>query len=205
MSATAFELLKAVLGPVTAVGLAWLVGNRISAEWVLKQKRREQSISTAAEFYRLYGEFFALWKMCNYAFRDSREEVDRATLWDFMRRATALEASGEAILLRISTEVVLDQSDIRKLGLFRQGLQLLRQSILKQKILGWISSQHPEYLAFKGLSADVGRLALSVGTGRSPSADVARAQLEEVTHNKWGKMWAEAAGAGKTEPAGTVV
>jgi len=171
MDGIAVDLIKAVAGPLAAVGLAWLVGNRISAEWVLRQKRREQSIATAAEFYRLYGEFFALWKMCNYAFRDSKGDVDTATLWDLMRRATALEASGEAILLRIASEVPLEARDVRSLGLFRQGLQQLRQSILKRKILGWSSSQHHEYLAFKRVSADVGKLALAVEKGRVVAVD----------------------------------
>ncbi len=191
----AYDFLKAIAGPVAAVGLAWLVGNRLSAEWVLRQKKREQSIATAAEFYRLYGEFFALWKMCNYAYRDSREELDAVTQWDLMRRATALEASCEAILLRISSEVVLTPADIRSLGLFRQGLQLLRQSILKRKILGWISSQHPEYLAFKRLSVDVGKLALAVGAKPPPPSATAKAQLEEVTHNRWTKAWPDDSGA----------
>ena len=197
----AYDFLKAIAGPATAVGLAWLVGNRLSAEWVLRQKKREQSITTAAEFYRLYGEFFALWKMCNYAYRDSREELDAATQWDLMRRATALEASGEAILFRISSEVPLTPADIRSLGLFRQGLQLLRQSILKRKILGWISSQHPEYLAFKRLSVEVGKLALCVGSKPPPTSAVAQVQLEEVTHNKWSKAWPDGTGSATNEAA----
>ena len=191
----AYDLLKAIAGPVTAVGLAWLVGNRISAEWVLRQKKREQSLATAADFYRLYGDFFALWKMCNYAYRDSRQDVDAATQWELMRRATALEASGEAILLRISSEVTLTPESIRSLGLFRQGVQRLRLSILKRKILGWTSSQHPEYLAFKRLSVDVGKLALCVGSGRSPATDIAQSQIEAVTHNKWSKAWPDGSGA----------
>lgn len=203
MDEMAFEMLRAVAGPIVAVGLAWLVGNRISADWVLRQKKREQSLATTAEFYRLYGEFFALWKMCNYAFRDSKSEADTATLWDLMRRATALEASGEAILLRIASEVKLTPEDIRSLGLFRQGVQQLRQSILKRKILGWTSSQHHEYLAFKRLSVDVSKLALSVGSAKPPTPDVARVQLEAVTHNKWAKAWPNGSGdnAGASAPS----
>ena len=184
-----FEILKAFIGPVTAVGLAWLVGNRISATWALRQRRREQSLATVAEFYRLYGEFFALWKMCNYAFRDSKEDIEETTLWDLMRRATALEASGETILLRIASELALNEDDIRTLGLFRQGVQLLRLSIVKRRILGWTSSQHPEYLAFKGLSVAVARLASQVGTKDPPARETAQEQLRAVTHNKWSKEW----------------
>ncbi|MEQ1864623.1 MAG: hypothetical protein ABL996_08210 [Micropepsaceae bacterium] len=192
MNPIAIELLKAFIGPVTAVGLAWLVGNRISASWALRQRRREQSLATVAEFYRLYGDFFALWKMCNYAFRDSKHEIEEATLWDLMRRATALEAGGETIMLRISSELTLSEDDVRTLGLFRQGVQLLRLSIVKRRILGWISSQHPEYQAFKGLSVGVAKLASQVGTKDPPTKDVAQTQLRAVTHSKWSKEWTAA-------------
>jgi hypothetical protein len=184
-----FEIIKALIGPVVAVGLAWLVGNRLSSEWAIRQRRREHSLASVAEFYRLYGEFFALWKLCNYAFRDSDHEMDDATLWDLMRRSAALEANGEAILLRIASELTLSESDIRTLGLFRQGVQLLRQSIVKQRILGWSSSEHREYQAFKGLSVSVGALAALVGSGKAPSVDKAQQQLREITHNKWSKEW----------------
>jgi hypothetical protein len=187
--AIGFEIIKALIGPVVAVGLAWLVGNRLSSEWAIRQRRREHSLASVAEFYRLYGEFFALWKLCNYAFRDSDHEMDDATLWDLMRRSAALEANGEAILLRISSELTLSEADIRTLGLFRQGVQLLRQSIVKQRILGWSSSEHREYQAFKGLSVGVGALAAMVGSGKVPSVEKAQQQLREITHNKWSKEW----------------
>lgn len=187
--AIGFEIIKALVGPVVAVGLAWLVGNRLSSEWALRQRRRENSLASVAEFYRLYGEFFALWKLCNYAFRDADHETDDATLWDLMRRAAALEANGEAILLRVATELTLTEDDIRTLGLFRQGVQLLRQSIVKQRILGWSSSEHREYQAFKGLSVGVAALATKVGTGTAPTVEIAQRQLREITHNKWSKEW----------------
>ncbi|MCE9521124.1 MAG: hypothetical protein K8S25_01675 [Alphaproteobacteria bacterium] len=198
MDPVVVDILKAFIGPVTAVGLAWLVGHRISATWALRQRRREQSLATVAEFYRLYGDFFALWKLCNYAFRDSKHEIEEATLWDLMRRATALEASGETILLRISSELTLTEDDIRTLGLFRQGVQMLRLSIVKRRILGWISSQHPDYLAFKSLSVAVAKLASQVGSKDPPAKGVAQEQLRAVTHNKWNKEWA--ANAAKPAP-----
>lgn len=189
LDAIGFEMMKALIGPVVAVGLAWLVGNRLSAEWALRQRRREHSLASVAEFYRLYGEFFALWKLCNYAFRDADHEMGDDTLWDLMRRAAALEANGEAILLRIASELTLSDDDIKTLGLFRQGVQLLRQSIVKQRILGWSSSEHREYQAFKGLSVGVAALAAKVGGGTAPPLDKAQRQLREITHNKWSKEW----------------
>src|SRR5262245_61984423 len=134
-----FDILKALIGPVAAVGLAWLVGNRISADWALRQRRREHSLATVADFYRLYGAFFALWKRANYAFRDAKDDITDDALRDLVREATEIEATGEAILLRIASELPLDTDEIRTLGLFRQGVQRLRLSIVKRRILGWTS------------------------------------------------------------------
>lgn len=106
-----------------------------------------------------------------------------------MRRAAALEANGEAILLRIASELTLSDDDVRTLGLFRQGVQLLRQSIVKQRILGWSSSEHREYQAFKRLSVGVGALAAKVGSGKPPTTEKAQEQLRAITHNKWSKEW----------------
>jgi len=40
MDSQIFDLLKAIAGPLAGVGLAWLVGNRISAEWGPPSVRR---------------------------------------------------------------------------------------------------------------------------------------------------------------------
>jgi len=188
-----FDIVKAVIGPLAAVGLAWLVGNRISADWAHRQRRREHSLATVADFYRMYGAFFAVWKRANYVFRDSQDHGDQAVLRDLVRQATDVEAAGEAIFLRIASEVPLKEADVRTLGLLRQGVQRLRISIVQQKILGWSSSEHPQYQAFKVLSVGVVRLASNVGDARPPSEDVAQTQLREVTHNKWSKEWDAAA------------
>ncbi len=59
----------ALTGAISVVTLllGWLVGVRITAAWTLRQKRRELELSAAHELYRLYGEFFAVWKLWNYA------------------------------------------------------------------------------------------------------------------------------------------
>lgn len=202
MSDNAFEVLKMLVGPAVTVGLAWLVGYRISAAWSHRQKRREQSLTTTAEFYRLYGDFFAVWKLANFAFRDSSNELPKEARWDLMRRATTVEASGEALLLRIGTELTLTPDQVKCLGMFRQGTQRLRQSIVKQKPLDWITSEHAEYVEFKRLAVEVGRLAAAVGTGRPPDIKTAQHQVLEITSNKWEKTWDDLAlGQGREQPA----
>ena len=54
------EFLKAIpnlLIALITLGLAWLIGNRLSVRWNLVQKSRETDIANVQEFYSLYGEF----------------------------------------------------------------------------------------------------------------------------------------------------
>lgn len=39
----------------------WLVGQRLTYQWNLRQKRRESDLATAQDLQRLYGDFFAVW------------------------------------------------------------------------------------------------------------------------------------------------
>ena len=183
------DLLKAIIGPLLTVGLAWVVGNEISANWTHRQKRREYSLTVVAEFYRVYGDFFALWKLCNFTFRDSKSDPAHAGIQDLLNSATKLESRMETLLLRIASEVKLEPSEIKSLGLFRQGVQLLRQSIVKRRILGWTSSEHPEYKAFKSLSVAVGKLASRVGEKDAPALEIAQDQMGKITHSDWNKEW----------------
>lgn len=184
-----FEVFKLFAGPLVTVGLAWIAGNRISANWSHRQKHREYSLAVVAEFYRVYGDFFALWKMCNYTFRDSKSDPTPEFIQGLLDRATALEARVEALLLRVASEVTLEKDDERTLGLYRQGVQLLSQSIVKRRILGWISSDHPEYKAFKVLSVAVGKLMAKVGAEQAPILDRAQKQMAAITSNIWSKEW----------------
>src|SRR5262249_31112144 len=59
---------KAVLntiGPAVTLLLAAVIGQRLSAYWTERQKRREFELSLANSFYSSYGEFFAVWKDWN--------------------------------------------------------------------------------------------------------------------------------------------
>jgi hypothetical protein len=60
-----FELYKSALSisaSIIALLLAWFVGNRIGNAWTLRQKRKEIYLAARTEFFRLYGEFFSIWK-----------------------------------------------------------------------------------------------------------------------------------------------
>src|SRR5262249_42640723 len=55
---------------VVTLGLGWVVGQRLTSYWSFRQKHREIDLSVAQDFHRLYGEFFAVWKLWNYYIRD---------------------------------------------------------------------------------------------------------------------------------------
>ena len=86
------EIARALLGPAATVLLAWAVGNRLSARWAMRQKRREETRVAANEFYRLYGEFFAVWKLWNYSLDDTDYSDKTAQRWELLKRAAAAEA-----------------------------------------------------------------------------------------------------------------
>src|SRR5262245_31485221 len=74
--------------PRFASGLAlliigWLVGQRLTVSWNLRQKYKEIDLATARDFHALYGEFFAIWKLWDYYLRDAhvKAEGPAGTCW----------------------------------------------------------------------------------------------------------------------------
>ncbi len=189
MDETAFELVKIVLGPVVTVGFAWLVGNRISAAWSHRQKHREYSLSVTAEFYQVYGEFFAIWKLANFALRQPRPEVTDSFILDLIKRSAALEARVEAMLLRAASELNLSKDGIRSLGLYRQAVQQLRLSIIRRQQLDFFGTGQAKYEFYKQLSVTVGELVAKLGERERPEVHQAKAQMTEITSSKWEAEW----------------
>ena len=65
------------IGPLVSIVLAAVVGQRLSAYWGERQKRRELELSLAANFYASYGEFCAIWKDWNESLRSLIHLPDR--------------------------------------------------------------------------------------------------------------------------------
>lgn len=191
MDATAWDVLKSAIGPVATVLLAWAVGNRLSAAWAIRQKRREEARAAANEFYRLYGEFFAIWKLWNYSLKAAEAPDHTARGWELLKRSAAAEAGIEALLVKLTSERHLDAGDLEALGRFRQGFQSLRQSIRNGQKLDWWSSDHPEYVAFKRLASHAGRLVSSVDQAATPTITDAQTSLLAITSNTWEDRWYE--------------
>ncbi|MBF0368176.1 MAG: hypothetical protein HQL52_01860 [Magnetococcales bacterium] len=165
--------------------LAWGVGQGLTVSWNIRQKQKENDLTTARDFHLLYGEFFAIWKLWNYLIRDvGPSELPELSRCDLLTRICESEGRLESTLVRIACERSLTNSDIEVLGKFRQLYQQLRQSIRDRKPLKWDSSEHPDYVAFKTLAPKVASLIVN-HSGASPQVEEPSEALKKITSNKW--------------------
>lgn len=184
------EAIKAAYSLGTAVvvlALGWLVGQRLTYTWNIRQRRRDFQLVVSQQFYTAYGEFFVVWKLWNRLERNVAGFEDRR--WELHKRAAAAEAVIEGTLVKLSSELILDQNQINTLGCFRQAFQQLRQAIREDRNLPWSSSEHPEYRAFKTLTIYIAALLGSEWKNCSPSPDRAAEQFREITSNRWEGKW----------------
>jgi hypothetical protein len=174
--------------------LAAIVGAWLALYWNTRQKQRELDLSNAENFHRLYGEFFAVWKLWNYLIRDVGErELPGASRWELLRRATDAEAGVEAILGMLASQRSLEPEVVADLGKFRQAFQSLRETIRDGRPLEWNESSDPYYLSFKELATSVAALIHSGRRARSLSARKRATAWLEVTSNRWEGHWLSAA------------
>lgn len=171
--------------------LSWFVGSWLAEEWAIRQKRKELKLQAAERFYQNYGQFFALWKLWNYAMAERKPESLRN--WERQRQllreeAARMEAGIEAMLLSVASEQVLSSREQQTMGNLRQAFQCLRECIHHGKPIPWESSDDPKYKEFKLLGCHMGSI-LSKGRIRFPSPAEARAAVEEITSNKYEKNW----------------
>lgn len=187
------ELIRAtinLLTVITTLALGWFIGKRLTVHWNIRQKRRELRLSTANQFYQLYGEFFAVWKLWDFSKRkDMVHEIPKTTCWDLLKRACTAEAGVESILVKLASERVLSKKDIDALGSFRQAYQSLRENIRDDKEFGWYYSEHPEYIAFKNLAEYVACMLSSDDEIKLPTAEHAGEALRQITSNRYETTW----------------
>src|ERR1700722_19702542 len=60
---TLTAIIAAFVAPVLTLGLAWLVGNSLTTRWDTVKKQAELDLAAMEQFYKIYGEFFAVWKL----------------------------------------------------------------------------------------------------------------------------------------------
>jgi hypothetical protein len=186
------EIIKSLLSLVVSVvtlGLGWFVGQRLSIYWAIRQKRRELELAAVSEFYKLYGEFFAVWKLWNELYpeggsiKQSKPFEEGSLRWELLRRASNAEGALESLFVKLASEKQLVKIDIEILGRFRHAYQNLRESISANQRLDWSHSEHPEYLTFKRLAYLVANIILSDTKVRFSNT------LEDITSNVWEENW----------------
>ena len=170
--------------------VAAIVGSWLAFYWNIRQKQRELDLSTAQSFHRLYGEFFAVWKLWNYFIRDvGEQELPGASRWELLKRATDAEARVEAILGILASQRTLKPDVVADIGKFRQAFQSLRETIRDGQPLEWNESSDPHYLSFKELATSVAALIHSGRRAHSASARKRAVVWLAVTSNQWENNW----------------
>ena len=95
--------------------LTYGFGQKLSAKWQIRQKRRELQLDAANTFDRLYGEFFKIWKLWK-NFKKEGIDCKDVSQWDLLAMTCTAEAGMEAILVKIASEFTLSDKDIITLG-----------------------------------------------------------------------------------------
>jgi hypothetical protein len=198
------ELLKAGLAggiAVITLGLGWFVGVRITATWALRQKRRELELSAATELYRLYGEFFAVWKLWNYHREGVVPLQAEDTRWELMKRAALVDAGFETLLVKVSSERIVGDALIAEAGLLRQGFQQLRTAIKYNQPLAWHSSEDAEYSEFKRVACAFANFLARDHQWQIPLSTTSARTLASITSNEHERRWKGISSRSRAEEA----
>lgn len=151
-------LTPVITAVVTLLG-GWLVGMRITDHWDQVKKRRDLDLAALAEFYRVYGEFVAVWKAWAAAKDHRREiEVPEDGPWKLLERAVAVEGSLEALIVKIAAERKLNDKDVDILAGLRQAYKSLRKEIRADAPAMWLRGSNPQYDALRGCATYVNKL-----------------------------------------------
>lgn len=177
------EWIKALL-PAFLLLMTWIIGTRVLHSWDIKKKRKETDISIASEFYKLYGEFTSVWRLWK-VYRDVnpvKSDLKDKTLeqyWELLMRSSNVEGGMEAVFVKLASEKKLCPKDMYSLGLFRQAIQQLRQSIRNYDEMNW-RRPHTEYKLLKKLSAYVATLINKRNKKKPPDSILAAQQLTKI-------------------------
>ncbi|MGW0886488.1 hypothetical protein [Streptomyces sp. NPDC002671] len=188
---------------VVVAGVAALLGLWIAQRYTRKreeaQAKLERDLAAAAELYRVYGDFFAAWKVWNAHSRSSeptsRARMSRLGPPDDQRRsellAAAAQAEGgfEALLIRLALEHNLNNDQRAVLWCLRSASQQLRRAMRAgEPLLWWKSDIHRgdagrdgyrAYQAFKKLASLTGCMLLHPSD--TPSIESRLLALRQVT------------------------
>jgi hypothetical protein len=105
--------------------------------------------------------------------------VPEGERWRLLVRACAIESKSEALALRLTAERSLSQEELVSLGLFRQAIQTLRESI-REDVDCPIGSRREEYKLLNELAPEIAQIASAEVPKQSLTSEVAKAQLSTV-------------------------
>ena len=183
------ELVRSVPPVLTAVitlALTWVIGHRLAVRWAIWQKRRELDITSTNQFYSLYGEFLAVWRLWKVLREDEGNTQEKpfgaptTGRFDLLTRAAIAEGNVEALILKLVAERLLSDDQLGILGLFRQAYQQMREHIRDDRAMNWIRSD-PEYQLSKELAAKMAHLLSAEHSRDIPSSDRTVDALAKVT------------------------
>jgi hypothetical protein len=144
------ELIKTGLSAILLL-LSWIVGQRILAFWERRKKQNEIDLATLAQLHRIHAEFRTIGRLWRAFGLDQPPGapvvVPADTHWQLQLRAAAAEGEMEALVVKLATERVLTDHQVRSLGFLREAYQLLRRSIRDRAWFYWKSGS-PEYTTF---------------------------------------------------------
>src|ERR1700681_3799105 len=167
------ELIKA--------GLGWFIGLRLTVHWNLRQKRRELDFTNAQEFHAIYGDFketSKIWRIVKRN-KDRNLTILPECRWSLLTQACAVEGKNEAIIVKLATERRMIPAETRTLGLFRQALQTLRESIRDDEEVP-SSSRGAEYVFVNELAAEVACIISAHRSQAELRPQTASANLEAI-------------------------
>jgi len=174
----------AAVGPTATVLLAGFLGQRFSAMWSYRQKRRELEMALANSFYTSYGDFISVWKQWNWCKKTITNKSDLLEKQiELHAMASSVEGNIESVLLKISSERILSDEDLDRLGVLRQSFQFLRENIQKGESVSYGYASDPGYIKFKELSTFVGNLLAAKSTDLPSHAEAFKAFVE-ITDNR---------------------
>lgn len=184
-----------LVGVLLTLTGGWLVTTRVTDRWDRVKKARELDLAAAQDFQRLYGEFFAVWKIWA-AVNEGAHSAERPNgmAWALLERASVMEGGIEALLAKVCAERILSDSDIEALGSLRQAFQQLRETIRHNRNLPWYSSGTAEYVALKNLAVFMsGLLTRGKSARRLPPPEAAATAFRSITDNRFESDWVKVA------------
>ncbi len=188
------ELFKSALSLVIAalsLLATWFIGQRLTAYWNMREKRRELNLASLQAFHALYGELKEIVKIWRLAKRKLKSPVNVPSdeRWKLLTRASALESKSEALVLRLSSERVLSEEQIVAIGLFRQALQTLRECI-RDDVDCPLGSRRDEYKVLNHLAPEVALIISTDPPDQPLSVQRAQNQLNGIV-GITSKIWAQ--------------